>query len=63
MDEAQARAANVTPSATYHYHLGLALKGKGEKEESRRELQTAIKLSEKAQFAYLEDAKKELATL
>ncbi|HET6854540.1 MAG TPA: tetratricopeptide repeat protein [Pyrinomonadaceae bacterium] len=63
INEAQARAANVTPSATYHYHLGLALKGKGEKEESRRELQTAIKLSEKAQFAYLEDAKKELATL
>jgi tetratricopeptide (TPR) repeat protein len=63
INEAQARAANVTPSATYHYHLGLALKGNGEKEESRRELQTAIKLSEKAQFAYLEDAKKELATL
>ncbi len=63
INEAQARAANVAPSATYHYHLGLALKGKGDKEESRRELQTAIKLSEKIQFANLEDAKKELATL
>jgi tetratricopeptide (TPR) repeat protein len=63
LNEAQSRAANVTPSATYHYHLGLALKGKGDREESRRELETAIKLSEKAQFAYLEDAKKELAAL
>lgn len=63
INEAQARAANATPSATYQYHLGLALKGKGDKDESRRALEAAIKLSEKAQFAYLEDAKKELATL
>ena len=63
INEAQARAANVSPSATYQYHLGLALKGKGDKDESRRALEAAIKLSEKIQFAYLEDAKKELATL
>jgi tetratricopeptide (TPR) repeat protein len=63
INETQARAANATPSATYHYHLGLALKGKGDKDESRRELQTAIRLSEKTNFADLEDAKKELATL
>ena len=63
INEAQARAANVSPSATYQYHLGLALKGKGDKDESRRALQAAIKLSEKIQFADLEDAKKELATL
>ena len=65
MNEAQARAANITPSATYHYHLGMALKEKGDKEESRRELETAIRLSEKekAAFAELDDARKALATL
>ena len=63
LNEAQSRATNSTPSATYHYHLGMALKEKGDKEESRRELQTAIRLSEKAPFADLEDAKKALATL
>ena len=39
------------------------LKGKGEKDESRRELQTAIKLAEKSPFADVEEAKKALATL
>jgi tetratricopeptide (TPR) repeat protein len=63
LNEAQARASNTAPSAAYHYHLGLALKEKGDKEESRRELQTAIRLSEKAPFAELEDAKKALAEL
>ena len=63
LNEAQARATNTAPSAAYRYHLGLALKEKGEKEEARRELQTAIRLSEKAPFAELEDAKKALATL
>ena len=63
LNEAQARATNTAPSATYHFHLAMALKEKGEREESRRELQTAIKLSEKAPFAELEEAKKELAGL
>ena len=63
LNEAQSRATNSTPSAAYHYHLGMALKGKGDKEESRRELETAIRLSDKAPFAELEDAKKALATL
>jgi tetratricopeptide (TPR) repeat protein len=63
LNEAQARATNSAPSAAYHYHLGMALKEKGDKEESRRELETAIKLSDKAPFADLEDAKKALATL
>ena len=44
MNEAAARAANGSPSATYHYHLGMALKGKGDKEESRRELEAALRL-------------------
>jgi tetratricopeptide (TPR) repeat protein len=63
LNEAQSRAANTAPSAAYHYHLGMALKGKGDKEESRRELETAIRLSDKAPFADLEDAKKALTTL
>src|SRR4029434_8225094 len=63
LNEAQAREANGAPSAAYHYHLGMALKGKGDKEESRRELETAIKLAEKAPFADIEDAKKTLGSL
>ena len=56
LNEAEARAANGTPSAAYRYHLGMALKGKGDKEESRRELETAIRLSEKSPFADVEEA-------
>ena len=63
LNEAEARAKNVAPSAAYHYHLGMALKEKGDKEESRRELQAAIKLADKAPFADVEDAKKTLASL
>jgi tetratricopeptide (TPR) repeat protein len=63
INEAEARAANVAPSAAYHYHLGMALKGKGDKDESKRELETAIRLSDKAPFADVEEARKALATL
>jgi tetratricopeptide (TPR) repeat protein len=63
LNEAEARAANVSPSAAYHYHLGMALKGKGDKDESRRELETAIRLNEKAPFADVDEAKKALASL
>jgi len=41
----------------------MALKGKGDKEESRRELETAIRLSEKSPFPDVEEAKKALASL
>src|SRR5215216_132775 len=63
LNESEARSANGTPSAAYHYHLGMALKGKGDNAESRRELETAIRLSERAPFADVEDAKKALASL
>ena len=63
LNEAQARAANVSPSATYHYHLGMALKGAGNREEARKELETAIRLADKSPFPDLEDAKKALASL
>ena len=63
LNETQARASNATPSAAYRYHLGMALKGKGETEESRRELETAIRMSEKAPFADVDQARKALASL
>ena len=63
LNEAEARTANTVPSAAYHYHLGMALKGKGDKEGSRRELEAAIRLSEKAPFADVDEAKKALASL
>lgn len=63
INESEARAANISPSASYHYHLGMALKGKGDREESRRELETAIRLGEKTPFPDLEEAKKALASL
>jgi tetratricopeptide (TPR) repeat protein len=63
INEADARKANVSPSATYHYHLGMALKVNGDKEEARRQLETAIRLSDKSPFSDLEEAKKALASL
>jgi len=63
LNEADARKQNLSPSASYHYHLGMALKGKGDREESRRELETAIRLADKSPFADLEDAKKALTSL
>jgi tetratricopeptide (TPR) repeat protein len=65
LNETQARAGNTSPSASYHYHLAIALKEKGDKDESRRELMTAIRLSEQqnAPFPQLEEAKKTLATM
>ena len=63
LNEADARKSNASPSASYHYHLGMALKEKGDKQEARRELETAIRLSDKSPFSDLEEAKKALATL
>lgn len=63
INETEARTANIPASPTYHYHLGMALIGKGDKEESRRELEAAIRLADKLPFPDLEDAKKALASL
>jgi tetratricopeptide (TPR) repeat protein len=66
IDEAAARAANGSPSATYQYHLGMALKGKGDKEGSRRALETALRLADQNKqrpFADAEEARKALASL
>src|SRR5215213_5044360 len=60
LNEADARKGNASPSASYHYHLGMALKEKGDKQEARRELETAIRLSDKSPLPDLEEAKKAL---
>jgi tetratricopeptide (TPR) repeat protein len=63
LDEAAARVANNSPSATYQYHLGMALKEKGDKAASQLALQAALRLNEKRPFPDAEEAKKALATL
>jgi len=63
IDETTARAANVSPSATYHFHLGMALKAKGDNPAARRELEAALKLSDKSPLADADEARKVLATL
>ena len=63
LDENAARTANVSPSATYHFHLGMALKAKGDNTAARRELEAALKLSEKSPLADADEARKVLATL
>ena len=62
-DEAAARKNNGTPSPTYHFHLGAALAANGDKTAGRREIQTALRLSEKTSFPEADDARKTLATL
>jgi len=63
VDESAARQNDGTPSPTYHYHLGAALAAKGDKAAARREIESALKLSEKMPFPEADDAKKALATL
>ncbi|HKE58530.1 MAG TPA: tetratricopeptide repeat protein [Pyrinomonadaceae bacterium] len=63
VDETLAKTSNGNPSANYHYHLGMALKAKGDTEGSKRELQAALKLAEKAPFTDIEEARKTLSTL
>lgn len=63
VDETAARAENKSPSATYHFHLGMALKAKGDNSGARRELEAALKLSDKSPLADADEARKVLATL
>ena len=63
LDERAARSGNGTPSANYRYHLGMALKARGDKEAARRELEQAVRLSEKSPFADVAEARNVLATL
>lgn len=63
LDEAAARAAKGSPSATYQYHLGMALKEKGDKAGSRRALEAALRLAEQSPFPDADEARKALASL
>jgi tetratricopeptide (TPR) repeat protein len=63
VDEAQARRSKGAPSPIYRYHLGVALAGKGDKAGAKRELETALRLSEKTRFAEADEARKALANL
>jgi tetratricopeptide (TPR) repeat protein len=63
VDEAAARSNNGVPSPTYRFHLGVALAAKGDKAGARREIETALRLGEKTNFAEADEARKALATL
>jgi tetratricopeptide (TPR) repeat protein len=63
VDETTARRNNVSASPTYRYHLGVALAAKGDKAAARREIETALRLSEKVSFPEAGEARKTLATL
>ena len=63
VDEQAAHQSNASPSPTYRYHLGVALAAKGDKAGARRELEAALRLGEKTNFAEVNEAKKTLATL
>jgi len=63
LDERATKAGNGSPAPNYHYHLGMALKARGDKEAARRELELAVRLSEKAPFAEAGDARNVLASL
>jgi len=63
IDEEAARRSHVAPTPSYRFHLGVALEAKGDKLGARREIETALRLSEKANFPEADEAKKRLASL
>jgi tetratricopeptide (TPR) repeat protein len=63
LDDRASKSGNSSPAPNYHYHLGMALKAKGDKEAARRELEQAVRLSEKSPFAESGEARNVLATL
>ncbi len=63
VDEAAARSTNGVASPTYRFHLGVALAAKGDKAGARREIEAALRLSQKTSFPEVDEARKALATL
>ena len=63
VDEAFARRNNGSPTPAYHFHLGMALAAKGDKAGGRREIESALRLSEKTSFPEADEARKKLASL
>jgi tetratricopeptide (TPR) repeat protein len=63
IDETAARRANASPTPTYYFHLGVALAANGDKAGARKEIETALRLSQKVTFPEANEARKALATL
>jgi tetratricopeptide (TPR) repeat protein len=63
LDERATKGGNGSPAPNYHYHLGMALKARGDREGARRELEQAVRLSDKAPFADAGEARSVLASL
>jgi tetratricopeptide (TPR) repeat protein len=63
LDERASKTDSGSPAPNYHYHLGMALKARGDKEAARRELEQALRLSERAPFAEVDEARSTLASL
>jgi tetratricopeptide (TPR) repeat protein len=63
IEEQAARRSNGSPSPTYYFHLGVALSANGDKTAARKQIETALRLGEKANFAEAGEARKTLATL
>ena len=63
VDATAASAINGNASPTYRFHLGMALKAKGDNQGAKRELEFAIRLGEKVNFPYADEAKKTLASM
>ncbi len=63
IDEEAARRNNGAPTPSYRFHLAVALEAKGDKPGARREIETALRLGEKANFPEADEAKKKLASL
>src|SRR5215831_787900 len=63
IEEQAARRSNGSPAPAYYYHLGLALSANGDKAGARKQLETALRLGEKANFVEANEARKTLATL
>ena len=63
LDAQAAKITNRSPSPNYRFHLGMALKARGDKDAARRELELAVRLSEKSPFAEAGEARNALAAL
>jgi tetratricopeptide (TPR) repeat protein len=63
IDEEAARRSNGQPTPSYHFHLGVALAAKGDKAGARKEIESALRLAGKTNFAEADEARKALATL
>src|SRR5438046_9643938 len=56
IDEQAARRSNGSPTPAYYYHLGVALQANGDKAGARKQIENALRLGEKANFAEANDA-------